>query len=200
MNHLKIALLMALGLIATACGNNKTPNALSPSVAPTVSAPITASPETPITSPVAPLPGAPPLVPGTIPSSGVNSPGGSAVNGVSIDSTGNAPPRRKKARIKKVVEPSPKVTYYDTPATGKPRSKPAKTVKRGNEEDSSERVQEKPQKSPTKPAKKPIDNGDEEEKVPPAKPAKSPKAETDVPEGKKLKQPAEEAENKNQGN
>jgi hypothetical protein len=199
MNYPKIVLLAALALIATACGNDKTPNALSPSAPPastSPAAPATSPTDATPTSTVAPLPGAPPLVPGTIPTSGVNPPGTSAGN-IQNGSNDDSPPRRKKARVKKVTEPSPKVTYYDTPAKGKPGSKPAKSVKEPDGEGvSDEEVKEKPRKSPAKPVKKPKNTSDEssDEKEPAAKPAKPPKAEVDGAEGKKTKLPKAEAD------
>jgi hypothetical protein len=196
MNYPKIVLLAALALIATACGNDKTPNALSPSAPPAPSTAPASPTETTPTSTIAPLPGAPPLVPGTIPSSGVNPPGTSAGN-IQNGSNDEAPPRRKKARVKKVTEPSPKVTYYDTPAKGKPGSKPAKSVKEPDGEGvSDEEVKEKPKKSPAKSVKKPKITSDEnsDEKEPAAKPAKPPKAEVDGAEGKKTKQPKAEGD------
>lgn len=217
MNYPKIALLVALGLMATACGNNnKAPNALSPSAPPTAPAPIDTSPTSPpeptptSTSPVAPLPGSPPLVPGTIPNnSGVRPPGSSSsVNNAPV-STDNPPPRRRKARIKK--EPAPKVIYSDTPVRSKPTSKPAKerddddeqveakpkklpvrpnkTVKE-RDGGSNERVEEKPKKSPAKPAKTPR-NDDDDEKVPAAKPAKPADAGVSEKKSNKLVKPAE---------
>ena len=213
MNYPKIALLVALGLMATACGNNKDPNALSPSPA-TIATPSVSTPEpTPTvapSSPVAPLPGGePPLVPGTIPDSGVRPPGSSSINNSATSSTDNSAPRRRKTQVKKVAEPAPKVTYSDSPVRNKPGSKPAKerneddgeevektprkssvrpgkTVKERNEGSAAnERAEEKPKKSPTKPAKTPRNDGDEDEKVPEAKPAKPAKAEADTSEGKK---------------
>jgi hypothetical protein len=191
MNYQKIVLLAALALMATACGNDKTPNALSPSAPPAATSPSTFPPTSSTdaspTSTVAPLPGAPPLVPGTIPNSGVN-PAGSSSGNIQNGSNEDPPARRKKARVKKVTEPSPKVIYSDTPIKNKPGSKPAKSVKEPDGEDVVEE-NEKPKKLPTKPVKKPkdtsADNSDEQE--PAAKPAKPAKAEADGVEGKKSK-------------
>jgi hypothetical protein len=196
MNYLKIALLMVLGLTATACGNDKTPNALSPSpsttapTAPPISpaeatSPPGTDPSTPAAT-VAPLPGAP-LIPGTLPSSGVNPPGtysGNAGN-VQNGSNDNPPPRRKKAQVKKVTAPSPKVIEYKTPVKSKPGSKP---VKEPDGDGVVEEEAEKPNKKlPTKPVKKSKDtsNDNSDEKEPAAKPAKPAKAEVDGAEGSK---------------
>ncbi len=222
MNYPKIALLVVLGLTATACGNDKTPNALSPSATPSATAPVVPaipSPEATTgasTPTVAPLSGAPPLVPGTIPSSGVNPPGtysgnSSESNNIRSGSNENSSPRRKKAQVQKVTRPSPQVTYYDTPVKGKPgANKPAKPLKEKDGDGAVEEI-ENPKKLPTKPVKKTADtsNDNGEEKEPAVKPAKSPKAEggegikTKPPkadeeggEGKKAK-PAADAENKN---
>ncbi len=187
---------MVLGLTATACGNDKTPNALSPSTSPAPVVPaVTAPGSSTSDSTVAPLPGAPPLVPATIPSSGVNPPGTYSGN-VQSGSNDNSPPTRKKAQVKKVTEPASKVTYYDTPVK-KPGSKPAKTVQKIDGEGLAEEA-EKPKKLPTKPVKKPKDtsNDNSDEKEPAAKPAKPPKAEAEEAEGKKSK-PAADAESKN---
>jgi hypothetical protein len=213
MNYPKIALLVLLGLTATACGNNKTPNALSPSVNPSAPAPTTpsiSSPETTLPTGIStpattvnPLPGAPPLVPATIPNSGINSPVGSAGN-IQNGANDNPPPKRKRVRrVKKATPPSPEVTYSDTPVKGKPESKPTKPVKKQQRDDvSDEGVEEKPTKKlPTKPTKKPKDSGDEDaaEKEPAAKPAKPAKAEVDGAEGgKKPKGP--DNDNKKQDN
>lgn len=189
---------MVLGLTATACGNDKTPNALSPSNAPTPAVSATLPPEanSPETSnpasTIAPLPGA--LVPGTVPSSGVNPPGASG--NIPSGSNDNPPPRRKKAQVKKVTEPAPKVTYYNTPEKGKPRSKPAKTVK----ETDGDGLVENSKKLPTRPRKpKDTSSDSSDEKEPAAKPAKPPKADADGGESPKVKSPkadADEAEAK----
>ena len=136
-------------------------------------------------------------MPATIPSSGVRSPGSSAEN-IQNGSNDDPPPRRKKARVKKVTEPSPKVTYYDTPVKGKPESKPTKPIKKQEREGvSDEGIEEKPNKKlPTKPAKKPKDTDNSDEKEPAAKPAKSPKAEADGGEIKKAK-PATDSDRNN---
>ena len=194
MNYPKIALLMVLGLTVTACGNDKTPNALSPSpsttapTAPPISPAGATSPPGTDTSTVAPLPGAP-LVPGTLPSSGVNPPGTYSGNAGNIQNgSDNPPPRRKKAQVKKVTEPAPKVTEYNTPVKSKPGSKP---VKEPDGDGVIEEEAEKPNKKlPTKPVKKPKDtsNDNSDEKEPAAKPAKPAKADADGAEGKKPQQ------------
>jgi hypothetical protein len=113
-------------------------------------------------STVAPMPENPSFLPATIPNSRDNPPVSSDVN-TQNGSNYNPSPRYKKARVKKVTESSPKVTYYDTPVKNQ-SSEPPKPARQQQQVDIADKeIQVKPIKN----LPKQVDVADEEIQVKP---------------------------------